>query len=196
MLKLTEELREECSRPFGRLYSGNNVEINDIEELQDYSILICVGDVVSYCALTSDLTPHIILMDKKTKRELNEEIAGKIDQLSQDYRIVEAQNPTGYVSLDLVRKIEDSLKRVDSGEKIKMVVEGEEDLAVIPLVCILPENSLIIYGQPDEGIVALKVNHDKKILIHHILRKMEKVNGNGNEVITTCGVENTENNNK
>lgn len=191
MLKLTEELREECSRPFGRLYSGNNVEITDIEELQDYSILICVGDVVSYCALNSGLNPHIILVDKKTKREINEEVADKIDRLSQGYEVVDVRNPTGYVSADLAQKIESSISRVSSGEKIKMVVEGEEDLAVIPLVCILPENSLIIYGQPGEGIVALKVTPDKKILIHHILRKMEKVNGNGNKVMSICG-ENTE----
>lgn len=191
MLKLTEELREECSKPFGRLYSGNNVEIKDIEELQDYSILICVGDVVSYVALNSGLDPHVILMDKKTKREFNEKIADKIDQLSQDYYVVKARNPTGCVSADLVQKIESSLSRALSGQRIKMVIEGEEDLAVIPLVCVLPQNSLIIYGQPHEGIVALKVTHDKKILIHHILRKMEKVNGNGNEVLTLCGVENT-----
>lgn len=192
MLKLTEELREECSKPFGRLYSGSNVEINDIEELQDYSILICVGDVVSYHALNSGLTPHIILMDKKTEREFNEEIAGKIDQLSREYEVVDTQNPTGCISADLAQKIESSLNRVNSGQKVKMVVEGEEDLAVIPLVCILPENSLIIYGQPHEGIVVLRVTPDKKILIHHILKKMEKVNGNGNKVMTLCKWENTE----
>ncbi len=192
MLKLTEELREECSRPFGRLYSGNNVELKDIEELKDHSILVCVGDMVSYHALNSGLKPHLILMDKKTKREVNEEVAGKIDQLSQDYDVVDAQNPTGYVSADLAQKIESSLDRVNYGEKIKVVVEGEEDLAVIPLVCILPQNSVVIYGQPHEGVVALKVTPDKKILIHHLLRKMEKVNGNGNEVMTICGMDNTE----
>lgn len=192
MLRLTEELREKCSRPFGRLYSGDNVEIKDIEELSHYSLLVCVGDVVSHYALASELAPHIILIDKKTKREFDEETAGKIDQLSQEYRVVDVQNPTGYISTDLAQKIESSLSRVHSGQKIKMVVEGEEDLAVIPLVCILPEGSLIIYGQPREGIVALKVTPDKKILIHHILRKMEKVNGNGDKVMSICGVENTE----
>ncbi|MFP3909500.1 MAG: GTP-dependent dephospho-CoA kinase family protein [Archaeoglobaceae archaeon] len=192
MLKLTEELREKCSRPFGRLYSGNDVEITNIEEIQDYSLLICVGDVVSYHALNSGLRPHIILMDKKTKREFNEEISDKVDRLSRDYEVVDVENPIGCVSADLAQKIESSLSRVNSGQKIKMVVEGEEDLAVIPLVCILPQNSLIIYGQPHQGVVALKVTPDKKILIHHILRKMEKVNGNGNEVMTICGVKDAE----
>ncbi|MFO7967827.1 MAG: DUF359 domain-containing protein [Archaeoglobaceae archaeon] len=189
MLKLTEELREECSKPFGRLYSGDNVEIKAIEELQDHSILVCVGDMVSYHALVSGLNPQIILIDKKTKREFNEEVADEVDRLSSEYQVIEALNPTGYVTADLAQKIETSVKKVDSGQKIKMVVEGEEDLAVMPLVCVLPQNSLIIYGQPDEGIVALKVTHHKKILIHHVLRKMEKVNGNGKEVMTICGVD-------
>jgi hypothetical protein len=77
---------------------------------------------------------------------------------------------------------------MDYNRRTRIIVEGEEDLAVIPLICLLPENSLVVYGQPDEGVVAIRVTEDKKILIHDILGRMEKVNGNGEDILIKCGV--------
>ena len=39
-----------------------------------------------------------------------------------------------------------------------VLVDGEEDLAVLPLILILPDSSVILYGQPNEGVVFCEVN--------------------------------------
>ena len=41
-------------------------------------------------------------------------------------------------------------------------VNGEEDLLTYPAVLIAENNSAIIYGQPDQGKVIVKVDEDKK----------------------------------
>jgi len=41
-------------------------------------------------------------------------------------------------------------------------VDGEEDLAVIPLVIASNEGSIILYGQPGEGVVFCKVDREAK----------------------------------
>ncbi|HID43150.1 MAG TPA: DUF359 domain-containing protein [Archaeoglobaceae archaeon] len=189
MLRLPQELRSTCSKPRGRLYSGDLVRISDIKEISECKLLACVGDIVSLHALKSGIEPDIIIIDKKTRREFSECVWKDLRVFLKRYRTMSAFNPPGHLTADLTGKIFNAKKLVeDLHKKVMILVDGEEDLSVIPLVCILPENSLIIYGQPDEGVVALKVTHDEKILIHDILGKMEKVNGNGSEIYDICKV--------
>lgn len=190
MLRLTQELRYLCTKPHGRLYSGESIKIDDIEEVSESKIVVTVGDVVSLSALNSGFEPDIIIIDKKTGREISENLWKELQGFCKEYIRMNAFNPAGHLTYDLTEKILNARKVVE-GEKGKVMifVDGEEDLSVIPLVCILPEGSLIIYGQPDEGVVALRVTYDKKILIHEILEKMEKVNGNGSKVYDICRIE-------
>jgi hypothetical protein len=39
-----------------------------------------------------------------------------------------------------------------------VIVKGEEDLAVLPLVEIMPDETIILYGQPGEGLVLCEVS--------------------------------------
>jgi hypothetical protein len=41
-------------------------------------------------------------------------------------------------------------------------VEGEEDLAVIPLVLAAPTGALVLYGQPGEGVVLRCVDREAR----------------------------------
>jgi len=188
MLKLTKELRTICAKPHGELYAGNYVKISDIREISECKIIVCVGDIVSLNAIKTGVKPDIILIDDKTRRE-GSDTWSEIKEFCEEYVRFDAFNPAGHITSDLAEKILKAKEFVESKKKVMIYVDGEEDLSVIPLVCILPENSLIIYGQPDEGVVALKVTYDKKLLIHDILEKMEKVNGNGNEVYDICRIE-------
>jgi len=59
-----------------------------------------------------------------------------------------------------------------SNRKIAVIVDGEEDLAVIPLSLLMPESSLICYGQPGEGVVALVVDEERKMMVLKLLKQM------------------------
>ena len=188
MLKLPEELRSVCAEPQGKLYEGKGVEvIEKIEELRECGILTCVGDIVAYYFLKSGIKPHILVMDRRTvRRPLEKNIVDEIDSLSMDYEEMTVKNPPGYLTIELVKTLLKAVEIAKDGVKAKIIVDGEEDLAVMPLVRFLPYNSLIVYGQPGRGMVALKVTDDKKILILELLERMERVNDNGEEVLRIC----------
>ena len=41
---------------------------------------------------------------------------------------------------------------------VRIIVEGEEDLLALPLFLIVPQGSILLYGQPSEGLVVVKIN--------------------------------------
>lgn len=58
-----------------------------------------------------------------------------------------------------------------------IVVDGEEDLAVIPCVLFADEGDVVLYGQPDEGIVAVEVSEEKKMEIATLIKIMRALGG-------------------
>ena len=40
---------------------------------------------------------------------------------------------------------------------IRLTVNGEEDLLVLPVCIHAPENSVILYGQPNKGLVLVQI---------------------------------------
>jgi len=43
-----------------------------------------------------------------------------------------------------------------------MVVEGEEDLLTLVVMVTAPLGSLVVYGQPNEGLVLVEVNGEAR----------------------------------
>ena len=50
-------------------------------------------------------------------------------------------------------------------------MEGEEDLAVLPLIPLMDDGAVILYGQPDEGVVFCEVGPALRTLGREILGK-------------------------
>ncbi len=179
MLKLTEELRKILSEPQGKLYEGEGVDPIK-RALSDFSfvILACVGDIVSYYTLRSKLKPDIIVIDGKSiRRTLNDSIRKDIEKATSDYASIKAKNPAGHITEDLVEKIFYAIGLVKSGSRVRIFVQGEEDLAVMPLAIMLPKGSLIVYGQPRRGVVAVAVSREKKVEMFDIIKRMEVLGG-------------------
>jgi len=173
MLRLPERFRSKFSKPFGKLYRGKGEELmKRIEEVKNCKILACVGDIVSYYALKL-FEPDIIVIDGKTVRK--EISISELDELSKGYIEIKANNPAGCITCDLISKLREAVNLAENGKKVKVIVEGEEDLAVAPLGLLLPNSSLILYGQPNEGVVALMIDDDRKSIILEFLRCMERV---------------------
>ena len=76
--------------------------------------------------------------------------------------ILEADNPAGTITENLWETIEEAISlTLKDSEKRIIVVEGEEDLAVLPCLLIAPEDAVILYGQPNEGLVFVNVCEGK-----------------------------------
>ena len=56
---------------------------------------------------------------------------------------------------------------------IRILVTGEEDLLVLPVCIHAPENSVVMYGQPNEGLVIVKINSEIRNKAQSLLDLME-----------------------
>ena len=64
----------------------------------------------------------------------------------------------------------------------RIVVDGEEDLATLPVVAMAPDNTKVLYGQPNEGIVIITVNSTVRKRAKNFLNRMRE-NKYGNRSI-------------
>nr|MDO8097764.1 DUF359 domain-containing protein [Candidatus Njordarchaeota archaeon] len=167
--KLPESLREELSKPHGTLVTGK--EDNVSKKVAEYvrkatpPKVITVGDVVTRSLISKGVKPDLAIIDGKTLRGPEEKIDYKVDER---YTLT---NPAGLVTSDAWKLIDKALKR---NKKIEIIVEGEEDLLGIPVVLLAPKGSLMLYGQPNKGIVIITVNDEITQLAESILSRMEE----------------------
>ncbi len=61
------------------------------------------------------------------------------------------------------------LRSIALGGDVKIKIDGEEDLSVIPSVLLSPIDSYVFYGQPEKGIVMIKISKKRKKLAKHLL---------------------------
>lgn len=148
--RLPEAERSSLRRPFGRVYPDIRALLPHIRGRTVYA----VGDVVTYNLLRVGMVPRIAVIDGHTMRAP----CTRVPELP--HRRIVARNPAGTISDDLVRAIRDAV----SDPPALIFVEGEEDLAVLPLVLAAPEGVVILYGQPGEGVVLREVDAGAKAL--------------------------------
>lgn len=167
MLILKKELRSEFKKPFGKIYPS---VIDAKEHLKDSlgknGIVISIGDVTTQNMLNAGMVPDIGIVDNKIERRVSE------NEIRYDNITLKAENPAGTITDDLQSSIEEAFSSVEKG-KVLIVVEGEEDLAVIPCVIMAPSGSVIFYGQPGEGVVLCEVDKVKKTA-EDLIKKLEE----------------------
>jgi uncharacterized protein (UPF0218 family) len=64
---------------------------------------------------------------------------------------------------------------LQGSENVHLLVEGEEDLLTLIVALYAPVNSLIIYGQPQKGVVVVKVTQEKRADAQKIWNHMKKI---------------------
>lgn len=165
---LPVELRPRLKKPYGNLYPGDHPSVVDqIKAHLDESFVIAVGDVTTYNLFKAGVRPRLCLIDQYTKRTAVSKAISAVTSRT-DYVNIYVKNPAGMLSSEMVLAIKDALA---SGEKhICICVDGEEDLATLPVIALADVGSLVLYGQPDEGLVCVKVTEDKKEEMNGMLK--------------------------
>jgi len=112
--------------------------------------------------------PDLLVVDNKTKRmPVSDHIIEKLDHES--YKTVRVNNPAATLTKELIDLIRDSMH---SNEHVKIVVEGEEDLATLPAILYAPLGTVVVYGQPNEGSVLVDVTLERKLHIEEFMKRM------------------------
>lgn len=144
MLTLPPENRWLFREPFGTVFSDFSMVLPYIKG----KIFCTVGDVVTHNALLAGLVPSIGVIDGFTKR------SPYLQMPEISSHIIHVTNPAGTITDELIAALRVAMDKIPC----VVIVDGEEDLAVLPLTEILPDGAVILYGQPGEGIVFCEVN--------------------------------------
>ncbi|MDO5826602.1 MAG: DUF359 domain-containing protein [Methanosphaera sp.] len=148
MLKLPKYLRKELKKPLGNLHESIDL-IQEIirKQLANDKLVIGIGDVTTKTLVDLNLTPQICIVDNLIERRPVQHNLNHTDN------IVYVENPPGVLTDELIELIADSIKTSTKENPMIIVVDGEEDLAVLPAILNSPEDTYILYGQPKEGVV-------------------------------------------
>jgi GTP-dependent dephospho-CoA kinase len=155
MLTLPEKYRKIFQEPFGELHRN----IDEIIPIISGSTLYAVGDVVTHNLQKKGITPAVAVVDGFTMRlpcKRLPEFQGEC---------IRVKNPAGTITDDLIRALNHAILHPPS----TVIVDGEEDLAVIPLVIAAPVGAIVLYGQPHQGVVLRRINQEAKETALHFL---------------------------
>ena len=144
MLILPEEHRKLFQEPFGELYP----DIDEIVPIITDSIIYAVGDVVTHNLQKRGITPAIAVVDGYTMRSPCKRMPVFRGEC------IRVKNPAGTLTDDLIRALSHAIRY----PPVTVIVDGEEDLAVIPLVIAAPDGAVVLYGQPHKGVVLRRVD--------------------------------------
>lgn len=157
---------QKLKEPFGKLLPGTpDKTMSALKSLISETPprrVTAVGDVVSRETLAAGITVNLRIVDNVSMRRPTPAFSLKVKKT---YHV---KNPAGVISLDAW----DTIKRAMKDEEALIVVEGEEDLLALPCVAESPENSLVIYGQPSQGVVVITTTRAAKSNADAILGRM------------------------
>lgn len=150
--------RQIFANPLGILLKENQTNKNTIKHFLNDSLIVSVGDTTTAKLLSLNLLPAIQIIDNKEKR-----IPAKPMLTNNQKFNLHCNNPPGQITEDSIRTIKIAFRLE---KPIRITVDGEEDLLTIPVCIHAPDNSIVLYGQPNKGLVIVKVNNKirKKVL--------------------------------
>jgi GTP-dependent dephospho-CoA kinase len=150
-VKLPENIREQLKAPLGLLIPDSQVtKENILKHTHSNSFIITVGDATTTKMINFGIIPSLQIIDSQEKRvkrdpPSNEKVSTNIF----------CDNPAGEITAQCILTIKNAFK---SDSPVRITVNGEEDLLVIPVCIYAPENSIVMYGQPNEGLVLVQIN--------------------------------------
>jgi len=149
-VKLPDSLRDQFKTPLGILLSIGQDNKENIEKyLSNNPYLITVGDKTTEKMINFGLIPSLQIIDgfeKRQKRDLPK--LGNATELKID-------NPAAEITLESIEIIK---KAFSMTAPVRITVMGEEDLLVLPVCIHAPDNSIVLYGQPNEGLVLVEIS--------------------------------------
>ena len=163
-MRLPENLRDQLKKPLGILLLDSDATRNNISKnIPSGSFIITVGDATTEKMIKFGFNPSLQIVDsveKRSKRDLPE---GKAET------ILTCRNPAAEITQESISVIQ---KAFGMTPPVRIIVSGEEDLLVLPVAVYAPDNSVILYGQPNEGLVIVRVTEEVRNRTRSIMSSM------------------------
>ena len=139
------------------------------EFLEETDYIATIGDICTLKIFKDVREPNLSIVDLKTKRNIPLEAEDRKIMSNIGSRTIEVDNPPGTISLEMWKAIENN---VGHDVSIKIVVNGEEDLATLAVISMVKLGAKVIYGMPDRGMVIVDVNQQEKKRANSFLKHM------------------------
>lgn len=151
--------------PLGVLLPESQVnKINIQKYLSENSYIISVGDRTTEKMIDFGLIPSLQIIDGQEKREKRD--PPKLENATE----LTVDNPAAEITSQSVSMIK---KALVMQTPVRLFVNGEEDLLVLPVCIHAPENAVVLYGQPNEGLVIVIITPEIRNKVQTILDLME-----------------------
>jgi uncharacterized protein (UPF0218 family) len=167
VLTLPDELRAAFKDPFGPVYTDASRLAAELG-----SPAIAVGDVVTRHLTDVGARPDLAVIDWVTERETLAE-DDQPDLEGYDERI-EVENPAAALTDDLLSALRTG---IEQDGKTVIVVDGEEDLTTLPALVAAPDGASVVYGQPGEGMVHVRIDAEAGERARELLARMDGDHG-------------------
>jgi uncharacterized protein (UPF0218 family) len=147
--RLSNYLREEFQRPLGVVISNGELDGYVSALSLKNETLVTVGDRTTDYFVAHRHRPRLQIVDAVEKRSRRTPPVGGYD------RQVGVSNPAGGITSEAMEAI-----RLELGKEgaTRMLVMGEEDLLVLPVILFAEDGTDVFYGQPNVGMVHVRVN--------------------------------------
>jgi len=151
--------------PLGDLIKEENVnKENILSKIGSESLVITVGDRTTENMINLGIMPQIQIIDGLEKR--NKRLVPTDDAINTN---LSCKNPPGEITEESTQVIQ---KAFSCKLPVRIIVNGEEDLLVLPVCIFAPENSVVMYGQPSEGLVIVHITPEIRAKVQKILDVM------------------------
>lgn len=165
---LPASMRAELQKPLGKILTTKEA----IEEIGSKNIIV-VGDHVGHLFLINKIKPDLLIYDYKSMRKsVEKKVRDEIDNY--EVEKIKVKNPAGKITAEACFAVENA---INSRKKIKIEVEGEEDLLALPAIMFAPIGNILLYGQPNQGIVLVEINEKIKKTVNQFYERMQDEGG-------------------
>lgn len=150
-MRINEEFRNELKKPIGKVYN----DFKEIKKLGKTHRIIVIGDICTLGMLGMGIKPHLAVFDHLYMRHRLAPTMLRILELHFK-KPKRYKNAPGTLSEKILSNAPMLLK-----EGGAVLVDGEEDLTALAFILAAGKKDIIVYGQPNEGMVVVKP--DKKL---------------------------------
>ncbi|HVP23532.1 MAG TPA: GTP-dependent dephospho-CoA kinase family protein [Conexivisphaerales archaeon] len=147
--RLQNYQREDLRRPLGVLISNGDLAAYLKEAVPSDATVVTVGDRTTEYFVTHGWRPSLQIVDTLEKRARRTAPVGGFD------RMTSVSNPAGGISSEAMELVRTELA---NGGASRILVVGEEDLLLLPVLVFAADGTDVFYGQPNEGMVHVKVS--------------------------------------
>jgi uncharacterized protein (UPF0218 family) len=161
-LVLPDHMRDELKVPLGPVMQEEELATRVPAE----GPICTVGDMTTETVHRMGLHIHLAVVDYQTKREPSSRWREALAPVGDV--VINVRNPAATLTPSMYNGI---IEGWSSTEALKMVVEGEEDLAALPAILHAPEGATVIYGIPDTGLCLVQVDGHARDVVTDVLRR-------------------------